>query len=67
MVEPNTFDIQNWLNNKDKRYDIDHYDNCKYKTSLAPINEMPCRCYDMQLFLIGMEAQKDLFNEADRD
>ena len=66
MVIPSTYDIQNWLNNKDKIYDIDHYDDCKYKNSTAPINEMPCRCYGMQLFLIGMKAEKDLFNGADR-
>ena len=66
MVKPTTFETQNWLLNQDKVFDIDHYENCKYVTTTIPMNEAPCKCYDMQLFLLGMRAQADLFNGADR-
>lgn len=60
------FKHESFKNAKEKIYDIDHYDDCKYVGYSAPINEMPCDCYSEQLFALGMEAQEALFYGADR-
>jgi hypothetical protein len=36
----------------------EHYENCIYKDSPAPINECQCWCYEMQIFKLGREAQE---------
>ena len=41
-----------------------HYDHCRYRNMGAPVSECQCDCYLKQVFLIGREAERDLFYEV---
>jgi len=41
----------------------EHYDGCKYENRDIPISACQCDCFCKQIFNLGRDAEKDLFQK----
>ena len=42
---------------------VNHYDGCNYAGRSIPIDECMCDCYVKQIFNLGRDAEKELFQK----